>query len=190
MAPATSPLSGTFRIGRFRSGIRRSFTLKRRSLCILGSLILFLPNGFAQSAPTENEPVRVNVTVNADGSRTVYEFDQAHHKATATTTTAQGKRLGKIVYQIDDAGRFASGLIFGPDDKLLYKSLYKYGRGDRVEEETHLGKDDAVINKMVYSYDAAGKLTGYTIVDASGKPVGQTSATKASPTPKQKKPKR
>lgn len=151
------------------------------------SFVAVAPNGYAQTAPADNDAVRVNVTLNADGSRTAYEFDQAHHKATATTTAADGKALGKIVYQIDDAGRFASGRILGPDKKLLYKSTYKYGNGGRLEEETHLGKDDAVINKIIYSYDAAGRQIGYEVVDASGKLIGRTSPPKPTASPKARK---
>src|ERR1700720_4579471 len=52
---------------------------------------------FAQLAPNDsNPPVRVNVTVNPDGTRTSYQFDQAHHQATATTTTTEGKVTQKI----------------------------------------------------------------------------------------------
>ncbi|MEY2539801.1 MAG: hypothetical protein QOG67_3541 [Verrucomicrobiota bacterium] len=145
------------------------------------------PNDFAQIAPADNDAVRVNVTLNADGSRTAYQFDQTHHKATATTTAADGKALGRIIYQMDDAGRFASGLIFGPDKKLLYKSTYKYGTSGRLEEETHLGKDDAVINKIIYSYDTAGRQIGYEVVDASGKLIGRTSPPKPTTSPKAKK---
>jgi len=80
-------------------------------------------SGLGQSA---NDSVRVNVTVNADGSRTAYEFDQPNHKATATTTEPDGKPRSKIRYKLDDAGRFASGVVYGPDGKFRFKSRYKY----------------------------------------------------------------
>ena len=51
----------------------------------------------------------MTVSLNADGSRTVYQFDNAKHEAIATTTDSDGKPRGKIVYQIGDAGRFVSG---------------------------------------------------------------------------------
>ena len=144
----------------------------------------------AQVEPNEPEqPVRVNVTVNPDGTRTTYQFDQAHHKATATTTTSQGKLTGKIKYEIDDVGRFSSGLHYGPDDKFLFKSVYKYSAGGRLDQELHLNRDDALVNKLVYSYDGDGRQTGYVVYDASGNILGQTSPvqTKSSPTPKPKK---
>lgn len=133
---------------------------------------------FAQPlAPTD--PVRVNVTINSDGSRTVYEFDSARHKATGTTTEANGKMRGKILYQLDDAGRFASGVVLGPDENFRFKSTYKYSSAGRLEEETQFRNDDSVIARIVYSYDQAGKQTGYSIFDAAGKLIGRLS----SPTP-------
>src|SRR5437868_5017390 len=121
----------------------------------------------AQSSPNDSsdQPVRVSVTVNPDGTRTTYQFDQAHHQATATTTTAEGKVTGKINYEIDEAGRFSSGIVLGPDDKFVFKSLYKYTPDGRVDQETHLNREDAVMNKIIYSYDANGRQTGYVVYD-------------------------
>ena len=141
------------------------------------SLLVFLAIGLpstlpiiAQTAATSpNDAVRVTVTLNADGSRTIYQFDNAKHEGIATTTDANGKPRGKIVYQIGDAGRFISGIVFGPDGKFLFKSTYKYDAAGRLEEETHLGKDDAVINKIVNKYDAKGKQIGYSVFDPTGK---------------------
>src|SRR3989449_6960716 len=133
---------------------------------------------FAQPLAS-TDPVRVNVTINSDGSRTVYEFDPAHHQATGTTTESNGKIRGKIHYKLDDAGRFASGVVFGPDDKFRFKSTYKYDSAGRLEQETQLRNDDSVIARIVYSYDQGGKPTGYSIFDAAGKLIGRLS----SPTP-------
>ena len=145
----------------------------------------------AQTAPPNesDQPVRVNVTMNPDGTRTAYQFDQAHRQATATTTNSQGKVTQKIKYQIDEAGRFSSGVVMGPNDKFLYKSVYKYTPEGRLGEETHLNKDDTVANKLVYSYDANGRQTGYVVYDASGNVIGRTSPvqTKSSPKPEKKK---
>ena len=153
-----------------------------RALAACVSFIL-IHSASAQIAPNDNDiAVRVSVRLNPDGSRTVYQFDQPHHQATATTTTAEGKVTGKIRYEIDDAGRFSTGLVFGPDEKFLFKSTYKYKSDGRLDEETHLGKDDAVINKLIYSYDANGKQTGYTIVGPDGKLIGQTALVKPTPT--------
>ncbi|PYL40952.1 MAG: hypothetical protein DMF36_01525, partial [Verrucomicrobia bacterium] len=43
--------------------------------------------GLSQStAQTQGDAVRVTVSMHPDGSRTVYKFDNAQHKAVATTT--------------------------------------------------------------------------------------------------------
>jgi len=135
---------------------------------------------FAQlPAPSPNDAVRVTVSLNADGSRTVYQFDNGKHEAIATTTDPDGKPRGKIVYQIGDAGRFVSGIVYGPDEKFLFKSTYKYDAVGRLGEETHFGKDDTVINKIVYKYDPKGKQIGYSVFDQAGKLISGT----ASPAP-------
>ncbi|HXX41447.1 MAG TPA: hypothetical protein VEI58_04195 [Chthoniobacterales bacterium] len=128
------------------------------------------------------DTVRVTVTINPDGSRTTYEYDNPNHRATATTNESDGKLRGKIQYEIDEAGRFASGIIFGADGKFRFKSLYKYDNTGRLEQETHLNEKGAVINKLVYHYDAAGKAMGYSVYDASGKMIGASST--PTPTPK------
>ena len=154
------------------------------------SLAIFLSSAalaFSQAAaPTESEPVRVNVTINADGSRTIYEFDSPHRKATATTRERDGKVRGKIQYELDDAGRFSSGRVFGPDGNFRFRTLYKYDSAGRLETETKIGKDDAVLSKIVYSYDQSGKQTGYSIFDDKGKLIGQTPS--ATPSPAKKRP--
>lgn len=133
-------------------------------------------SAFAQLAPPNDDAVRVNVTVNADGSRTTYRFDPANHKATAVTTEAGGKMRGKIQYELDDRGRFRSGVSLNADDKFRFKSTYKYDGVGRMEEETQLGQDDAVLSKIVYTYDSSGKQTGYSIFDGAGKLIGKTSS--------------
>jgi YD repeat-containing protein len=159
----------------------------------LGSTIAFPTTVFfvaisgAQVANNSDQnPVRVTVTLNADGSRTSYEFDTAHKKATAVTTAQDGKVREKIKYDLDDSGRFSSAVVSDAGGQFRFKSTYKYDAAGRLEEETHLGKNNAVINKLVYQYDAAGKQTGYSIFDASGKLVGKTSAASPSPTPRSK----
>src|SRR5262245_55725907 len=90
---------------------------------------------FAQTpSSTSDDAIRVTVTVNADGSRTTYQFDKAKHEATATTAGEDGKTRGKVVYRVDDNGRFLSGVIFGPDGKFEFKATYKYDAGGRLEE--------------------------------------------------------
>src|SRR2546428_7634083 len=154
--------------------------LGSRSTIALYMLNLSAAVAFSQALPpTDTDAVRVNVTINSDGSRTVYEFDPAHHQATGTTTEPNGKIRGRILYKLDDAGRFASGVVFGPDEKFRFKSTYKYDSAGRLEQETQLKNDDSVIAKIVYSYDRGGKQTGYPIFDAAGKLIGRLS----SPTP-------
>jgi hypothetical protein len=137
-------------------------------------------------APTQ-DAVRVTVSMNADGTRTVYEFDSPHHRAIATTTGKDGKTVGKIRYVLDDAGRFASGEIYGADDQLRFKALYKYDTAGKLIQETQLGPDDAVRNKIVYAYDKNGRQTGYTVYDAAGKIIRQTPGVAPRPTPPAKR---
>ena len=149
---------------------------------------IFATSVLAQTAPpNDTDAVRVNVTVNPDGSRTTYQFDTANHKATAITIESDGRTpRGKTVYRVDDQGRFATGVSFDAKGKFRFKSLYKYDGAGRIQEETQLGKDDAVLNKIVYSYDANGRQTGYSVFDAAGKLLGQTS-TASPPNPPKKK---
>ena len=152
--------------------------------CVL--LLCAVKIAFSQpSERPENGAVRVTVSMNADGSRTVYEFDGAQHKATATTTGEDGKLREKIRYDIDEAGRFSSGTIFGPDGHLRFKSLYKYDSSGRLQEETQNAENGTLLHKIVYTYDQTGKRTGYSIFDINGKLVGRTVA--GSPSPKRKK---
>jgi hypothetical protein len=157
-------------------------------LCVL-ILIAFAFRVDAQPiAPNSNDTIRVTVTVNADGSRTTYQYDNAKHEAIATTADPDGKARGKVVYRIDDAGRFASGVVFGPDDKFLFKTIYKYDAAGRLEQESRLAKDDTLINKITYKYDAAGKQIGYSMFDASGKLISGSSSPAASAPPKSRNP--
>ena len=139
---------------------------------------------------TENDTVRVTVSVNADGSRTVYNFDGAQHKAIATTTSRDGKMREKIRYEMDEAGRFSSAQVFGPDGHLRFKSGYKYDSAGRLQEETQSAEDDTLLHRIVYNYDQGSKRTGYSVFDASGKLVGRALAPTptASPKSRQKSP--
>jgi hypothetical protein len=141
---------------------------------------------FAQDPPP-NDAVRVNMTVNADGSRTTYRFDPPHHQATAITTEPDGKPRGKVEYVLDEAGRFARSVSLAPDGKFRLKSTYRYDGAGRLEQETQLSKDDQVLNRIVYSYDSSGKQTGYAIFDGAGKLLGQTTTPTPSPPGRAKK---
>ena len=136
-----------------------------------------------QAEQSADDTVRVTVTVNADGSRTTYQYDNSKHEAIATTTDPGGKARGKVVYRIDNAGRFETGLVYGPDDKFLFKRAYKYDAGGRLAEETHLDKSDIVVNRTLYKYDPAGRQIGFSIVDATGKLISGAAA----PTPSKAK---
>ena len=46
------------------------------------------------------------MSMHPDGSRTVYNFDNAQHTAVSTTTDPDGKVRQTIRYQLDNAGRF------------------------------------------------------------------------------------
>src|SRR5438874_841746 len=147
--------------------------------------------GLSQSTEqTQGDAVRVTVSMHPDGSRTVYKFDNAQHKAVATTTDPDGKLRETIRYELDDAGRFSTGVISGPDGRLRFKSRYKYDDAGHLLEETQSAGDGALLHKIVYSYDSSGKQTGYSVFDASGKLVGGKSTAKvrpsSSPKPREK----
>src|SRR6266480_2309865 len=130
-----------------------------------------------------SDALRVTVSMHPDGSRTVYKFDNAQHKAVATTTDPDGKLRETIRYELDDAGRFSSGEISGPDGRLRFKSHYKYDDAGHLLEETQSAGDGALLHKIVYSYDAAGKQTGYSVFDTSGTLIGGKRDGKARPSP-------
>ena len=136
----------------------------------------------AQLAPESPPPVRVTVSMNADGTKTTYEFDAPNHRAVATTTGKDGKTVGRIRYTLDDANRFASGEVYGPDDKLRFKTLYKYDAAGKLTQEIQLGTDESVRSKIVYAYDKLGKQTGYSVYDAAGKLIRQTPGALPRPT--------
>ena len=131
------------------------------------------------------DSLRVTMSLNEDGSKTVYETDPANRKATATTISAAGKLMGRIRYTLDAEGRYEAGEVYGRDEQLLYKTLYKYEPSGRLAEETQLTKQGAVRHKIVYAYDAAGKPAGYSVLDASGKLLGQTKPKVAAPAAEQ-----
>jgi len=143
--------------------------------------------GFTQSPEQSGtDAVRVTVSMHPDGSRTVYNFDNAQHKAVATTTGPDGKTRETIRYELDNAGHFSSAEISGPDGRLRLRSRYKYDDMGRILEETQSAQDGTLLHRIVYSYDSSGKQTGYSIFDASGKLVERTGAsgTRPSPSPK------
>ncbi|HEY1583899.1 MAG TPA: hypothetical protein VGF73_12455, partial [Chthoniobacterales bacterium] len=112
-------------------------------LCLLGAFFCHPPI-WAQSV---DDSVRVTVTMNSDGSKTVYQVDGGKRESVATTTNASGKKTGKIVYKLDGLGRYESGTVFGPDGTLRFKTAYKYDPAGRLTEEAQLGKDGALHHK-------------------------------------------
>src|ERR1044072_4838461 len=96
----------------------------RAAPIIMSALLLCSPKAGLSQSPeqTRSDAVRVTVSMHPDGSRTVYKFDNAQHKAVATTTDPDGKVRETIRYELDDAGRFASGEVSGPDCRLRFKS--------------------------------------------------------------------
>ena len=145
---------------------------------LLGCLALCATglSAFAQSA---DDAVRVTVTMNPDGSKTVYQTDGANHQAIATTTGADGKARGKIIYKLDAEGRYESGQVFAASGGLRFKTLYQYDAAGHLAQETQLAKDGSARNKIVYSYDAEGHQTGYAVYDGNGKLLGRTTPKKA-----------
>src|SRR5215468_8024897 len=148
---------------------------------------LFICGGATAFGQASTESVRVTMSMHPDGSRTVYNFDNAQHTAVATTTDPDGKVRQTIRYQLDNAGRFSTGEVSGPDGRVRLKSRYKYDDAGHILEEAQSAADGTPLHKIVYSYDSAGKQTGYSVFDASGKLVSRTGGgapARPSPSPK------
>lgn len=135
---------------------------------------LFLIAAGLAAAQGPDVAIRVTVTMNPDGSRTVYETDGANHRSVATTTGANGKARGKIIYRLNDEGRYESGTVFTAGGTFRFKTLYHYDGAGRLAEETQLAKDGTVLHKIVYSFDREGHPSGYAIYDGSGALLGRT----------------
>lgn len=151
-------------------------------------LVLLLISAQQLPAPIfelpEKPPQAPGIFRKADGSRILYEVDNAHHRATSTIMDRDGKLHLKIQYELDAAGRFASRAVFDANGKLQSKTLYRYDKTGRVLEQTQLGNDEAVLSKITYSYDAqTGKQMGYSVFDGTGKLVNQMNAAAAAPKP-------
>jgi hypothetical protein len=138
-------------------------------------------SGAAAFGQGSTDAVRVTMSMHPDGSRTVYNFDNAQHTAVSTTTDPDGKVRQTIHYQLDNAGRFSTGEVSGSDGRVRLKSRYKYDDAGRLLEEAQSAADGALLNKIVYSYDSAGKQTGYSVFDAAGKLISRTGGSVARP---------
>jgi hypothetical protein len=134
--------------------------------------------GLSALAQSADDTVRVTVTMNPDGSQTVYQTDGAKRQSIATTTGADGKARARIIYKQDAEGRNESGQVFAASGALRFKTLYQYDAAGRLAQETQVAKDGSVRNKIVYSYDAAGHQAGYAVYDGDGKLLGRTTPKK------------
>jgi hypothetical protein len=151
-------------------------------ICCRFAPLLFCLLARLSSAQSGDDAVRVTVTMNPDGSKTVYETNGANHRSVSTTTAANGKRREKIVYRLDAEGRYESGEVLTGSGSFRFKTLYHYDSSGRLAEETQLDKDGAVRHKIVYSFDGEGHPSGYAIYDGSGVLLGRTTP-KISATP-------
>lgn len=155
-----------------------------RNFVVLFTLSAFLTVAGLASGQSNDDAVRVTMTMNPDGSKTVYRIDNARHESTATTTTESGKPGGKIIYILDAEGRYASGRVYAASGAFRFKTLYRYDSAGRLAEESQLEKNDTVLHRIVYSFDAEGHPTGYAIYDGSGALLGRT--TPKAPAPRRK----
>src|SRR6266480_1907685 len=104
-------------------------------------LVCGIAIGFGQSPEQAgSDAVRVTVSMHPDGSRTIYNFDNAQHKAVATTTDVDGKVRETIRYELDDGGRFASAEISGPDGRLRRIRQTSRRKGRRHHSPISLAK--------------------------------------------------
>jgi len=170
---------------KWRDLIPRSVGKTARFLLALAFLLIS-----AQHLPApifelpEKPPQAPGIFVKADGSRILYEVDNAHHRATSTIMDRDGKLRLKIQYELDAAGHFTKRAVFDADGKLRSKTSYRYDNAGRIVEQTQLGNDEAILTKITYSYDAqTGKQTGYSVFDGNGKLVNQTNTAAAAPKP-------
>ena len=168
---------------RRRGEIRKLVRIMKRFRLACALFICGSATAFGQAS---TDAVRVTMSMHPDGSRTVYNFDNAQHTAVSTTTDPDGKVRQTIRYQLDNAGRFSTGEVSGPDGRVRLKSRYKYDDAGRILEEAQSAADGTLLAKIVYSYDSAGKETGYSVFDASGKLLSRTAGSAARPSPSPK----
>jgi hypothetical protein len=82
-----------------------------------------------------------------------YKFEDARHKAVATTTGPDGKSARRIRYELDDAGGFSSGPIFGLDCQLRSRVWKKMTRCSTRSFTTTIQRESRSA-----IFDASGKL--------------------------------
>jgi hypothetical protein len=150
-----------------------------RPFFLLG-LCLLMARTFGQ---TGDDAVRVTVTINPDGSKTVYETNGANHRSVATTTAADGRRKEKIIYRLDAQGRYESGKVLSGSGGFRFNSLYRYNSAGQLAEETQTDKEGKTLHKIVYSFDGEGHPNGYSIYDGDGNLLGRTTPKAAAARP-------
>src|SRR5262245_47251542 len=83
---------------------------------------LFICGGATVFGQASGDAVRVTMSMHPDGSRTVYNFDNAQRTAVATTTDPDGKVRQTIRYELDSAGRFSTGEVSGPNGRVRLRA--------------------------------------------------------------------
>jgi hypothetical protein len=121
--------------------------------------------------------------MNADGTRTTYEFDSPQHRAIATTTGKDGKTVGKIRYTLDEAGRFMSGEVYGADDQLSFKALYKYHPAGNSPRKPSSGPTMSPVTRSSAPMIRTENKPAITVYDAAGKLIRGTPGVSPRPTP-------
>lgn len=154
-----------------------------RKIFLLFRAVWFLAAAGLAFSQTSDDAIRVTVTMNPDGSKTVYQTDGPNHRSVATTTDVGGTVREKIIYRLDAEGRYESGEVFTGRGVFRFRSLYRYDSSGRLAEETQTGKDGTVLHKIVYEFDAEGHPSGYAIYDGDGNLLGHTTAKGARPHP-------
>ncbi len=108
--------------------------------------------------PPTSDTVRVKVTLNPDGSRTAYEFDTAHHTATATTTSRDGKPAAKFSTSSMRPAVSRPALFTARTGSFASRAYISTTTPAGCRKRRNSTKDGAVISKIVYTYDSAGKV--------------------------------
>ena len=130
VTPVLAAMTFTNVLLRRRSEIRKLVRIMKRFRFASGlACALLMCGGATAFGQASTDAVRVTMSMHPDGSRTVYNFDNAQHTAVSTTTDPDGKVRQTIRYQLDNAGRFSTGEVSGPDGRVRLKSRYKYDDG-------------------------------------------------------------
>jgi hypothetical protein len=159
-----------------------------KAVLISLALTTFLISAHRLPAPVfelaEKLPQTSGVSVNQDGSRTAFDIDRLHRKATALVTDRDGKLREKVEYELDAAGRITAKTVFDAIGNFREKTSFRYDKTGRVIEQTQAGKDDTLLSRIAYEYDPqTGKQSGHSIYDGNGRLVNQSPAAGKTPRP-------